>query len=178
MLQIYKNKVNNSLYCILLTICPPFFNMANQKLCNARRCPVKKAHFPPFCKPLIINQMCFCCRSEVIKTARSIQFFEVPQALKWRPLWPRLPETSGGNAGWKQQKRRFQETNPMELLNESIGIVERNQWNRWTNPMDSFTKTGGFVCWNWQTDGSKTAENMGKGFGKPAALREYAWIDM
>ena len=82
MLQIYKNKVNNFLYYILLTIRPPFFNMANQKPCDTRRRPVKKAHFSLFCKPLIINQMRFYCRSEVIKNARFIQFFEVPQALE------------------------------------------------------------------------------------------------
>ena len=35
MLQIYKNKANNSLYYILLTIRPLFFNTENQKTCNA-----------------------------------------------------------------------------------------------------------------------------------------------
>ena len=82
MLQIYKNKVNNFLYYILLTIRPPFFNTENQKLCNVRRCPVKKPTFPLFCKPLIINQMCFCCRIKVIKNAHFVLFFEVPQALE------------------------------------------------------------------------------------------------
>jgi hypothetical protein len=44
MLQIYKNKANNSLYCILLTIRPPFFNTENQKPCNAGRRPVKNTY--------------------------------------------------------------------------------------------------------------------------------------
>jgi hypothetical protein len=34
------------------------------------------------------------------------------------------------NNSWKSQKRQIAETKPMELLNESIEIVERNQWNR------------------------------------------------
>ena len=59
---------------------------------------------------------------------------------------PGLPETNGENDGWEQQKRQNGGTKPMESLNESNEIVERNQWNRWTNPMDSFTKTGGFAC--------------------------------
>ena len=178
MLQIYKNKVNNFLYYILLTIRPPFLTWRIKNSGMLGIVQWKTPTFSPFCKPLIINQMCFCCRIKVIKNAHFVLFFEAPQALKWRPIGQRLPETSGENAGWKQQKRRFQETNPMELLNESIEIVEQNQWNRWTNPLDSFTKTGGFACWNWQTDDSKTAENTGKGFGMPAALREYARINM
>ena len=59
---------------------------------------------------------------------------------------PELTETNGENNGWEQQKRQNGGTKPMESLNEFIEIVERNQWNRWTNPMDSFTKTGGFAC--------------------------------
>jgi len=65
--------------------------------------------------------------------------------MKRRSVRPRLPETKGENDGWEQQKRQNNETNPMELLNKSNEIVERNQWNCWTNPMDSFTKTGGFA---------------------------------
>jgi hypothetical protein len=57
----------------------------------------------------------------------------------------RLLETNGECDVCDQQKRQNGGTNPLELLNESIEIVERNQWNRWTNPMDSFTKTGGFA---------------------------------
>ncbi len=44
MLQIYKNKVNNFLYYILLTIRPPFFNTENQKPCNAGHRPVKNTY--------------------------------------------------------------------------------------------------------------------------------------
>jgi len=64
---------------------------------------------------------------------------------RW-PARPKLQEANGENDGWEHQKRQNGETKPMELLNESIEIVERNQWNRWTNPMDSFTKTGAFAC--------------------------------
>jgi hypothetical protein len=71
---------------------------------------------------------------------------EVHQAMKRQPVRPGLPATNGGNNGWELQKRQKGATNPLKSLNESIEIVERNQWNRWTNPMDSFTKTGGFAC--------------------------------
>jgi hypothetical protein len=63
---------------------------------------------------------------------------------RW-PARPKLQETNGENDGWEHQKRQNGETKPMELLNESIETVERNQWNRWTNSMDSFTKTGAFA---------------------------------
>ena len=36
---------------------------------------------------------------------------------------------------------RFLETKPLESLNKSIGIVEQKQWNRRTNPLESFQKT-------------------------------------
>jgi len=62
---------------------------------------------------------------------------------------------NGDNGGWEKQKRQIAETNPLELLNKTIEIVERNQWNRLTNPMDSFTKTGGFLGRNCRTDDQK-----------------------
>jgi len=49
------------------------------------------------------------------------------------------------------------ETKPLESFNKSIEIVERNQWNRWTNPMDSFTKTGGLPFRNGQYRGESLA---------------------
>ena len=58
--------------------------------------------------------------------------------MKRRSVRPRLPETKGENDGWEQQKRQNNETNPMELLNKSIEIVERNQLNRRTKSMDLF----------------------------------------
>jgi len=66
--------------------------------------------------------------------------------MKLRTARPELPKSNGENDGLEQQKRQNGGTNPLEWLNESIEIVEQNQWNRWTNPMDSFTKTGGFAC--------------------------------
>jgi hypothetical protein len=33
----------------------------------------------------------------------------------------------------------------MELLNESNGIVEQNQWNRQTKSMDLFLESDGFT---------------------------------
>jgi len=50
--------------------------------------------------------------------------------MKKRHVRPKLQETNGENDGWEHQKRQNGETKPMELLNESIEIVERNQWNR------------------------------------------------
>jgi hypothetical protein len=40
---------------------------------------------------------------------------------------PKLPETNGENDAGEQQKRQNGGTKPMESLNESIEIVERNQ---------------------------------------------------
>jgi len=59
-----------------------------------------------------------------------LYLIEVPQAMKKRHVRPKLQETNGENDGWEHQKRQNGETKPMELLNESIEIVERNQWNR------------------------------------------------
>ena len=38
----------------------------------------------------------------------------------------------------------------MESLNKSIEIVEQNQWNRLTNPMESLDESNGFVYKNWR----------------------------
>ena len=54
-------------------------------------------------------------------------------------------KTSGENDECEKQKRQIGGTKTMESLNKSIEIVEQNRWNRWTNPMDSFTKTGAFT---------------------------------
>jgi len=54
-------------------------------------------------------------------------------------------KTSGENDECEKQKRQIGGTKSMESLNKTIEIVEQNQWNRWTNPMDSFTKTGAFT---------------------------------
>jgi len=67
---------------------------------------------------------------------------------------------NGDNGGWEQQKRQFAETKPMEWLNESIEMVERNQWNRWTNAMASFTKNGGFARRNRQSTHQKPTKNL------------------
>jgi hypothetical protein len=37
---------------------------------------------------------------------------------------------NGDNGGWEKQKRQIAETKPLESLNKTIEIVERNQWNR------------------------------------------------
>ena len=65
--------------------------------------------------------------------------------MKRRSVRPRLPETKGENDGWEQQKRQNNETNPMELSNKSIEIVERNQWNRRTKSMDLFHENDCFA---------------------------------
>jgi hypothetical protein len=82
MLQIYKNKANNSLYYILLTIRPPFLTRRIKNPATLDVVQQKIPTFSLFSKPLIINQMRLYCRFKVIKTARFIQFFEVPQAPK------------------------------------------------------------------------------------------------
>ncbi|MBR3471096.1 MAG: hypothetical protein IKH22_00725 [Prevotella sp.] len=46
----------------------------------------------------------------------------------------------------EQQKRQNGETNPMELLSETIEIVEQNQWNRRTKSMVLFLENGIFAC--------------------------------
>jgi hypothetical protein len=38
----------------------------------------------------------------------------------------------------------------MESLNETNGIVERNQWNRSTKSMEWFLEIGGLVKFIWQ----------------------------
>jgi len=40
----------------------------------------------------------------------------------------KLPEKSGENDSLKREKRQFGETMSMESLNETNGIVKRNQW--------------------------------------------------
>ena len=82
MLQIYKNKVNNFLYYILLTIRPPFFNMENQKPCNARRCPVKKAHFFPFLQTSDYQSDVLLLSYQGHQKRPFCSVFEVPQALE------------------------------------------------------------------------------------------------
>jgi hypothetical protein len=41
-----------------------------------------------------------------------------------------------------QENRQSGAAIPMESMNKTNGIVERNQWNRSTKPMDLFQKTG------------------------------------
>jgi hypothetical protein len=65
--------------------------------------------------------------------------------MKRRSVRPRLPETKGENDGWEQQKRQNNETNPLELSNKSIEIVERNQLNRRTKSMDLFHENDFFA---------------------------------
>jgi hypothetical protein len=36
----------------------------------------------------------------------------------------------------------------MESFSKSNGIVGQNQWNRWTESMDLFLESGGFVIQN------------------------------
>ena len=52
---------------------------------------------------------------------------------------------------------------PMESFNEINGIVQRNQWNRWTKPMDSFPENGGLAWHNWQTDEQKLTRHSMNG---------------
>ena len=53
-----------------------------------------------------------------------------PQAFIRSAGRPKPIETDGKIDGIKKEKRQIGGTNPMELLNKSIEIVERNQWNR------------------------------------------------
>ena len=64
----------------------------------------------------------------------------------------------GKNDEREEQKRQFVETKPMESFDEINGIVERNQWNSSTKPMDLFRESVGFSWWKRQNDGMKTAE--------------------
>ena len=59
---------------------------------------------------------------------------------------PRLPEMNVKTDALEQQKRQNGETNPMELLSETIEIVEQNQWNRRTKSMVLFLENGIFAC--------------------------------
>jgi len=46
--------------------------------------------------------------------------------------------------------RQIAGTKSMESLNETNGIVERNQWNRSTKSMEWFLEIGGLVMFIWQ----------------------------
>jgi hypothetical protein len=50
----------------------------------------------------------------------------------------------------------------MESLNKSNEIVEQNQWNCSTKPMDSFPENVGFLSRNWQMGAQKPVDNNSK----------------
>ena len=60
--------------------------------------------------------------------------------------------------GLERQKRQFGETKPMEWLDDSNGIVYKEQWNRSTISMDLFQKNGRFIHFIWQENDKKQAE--------------------
>ena len=60
--------------------------------------------------------------------------------------------------GLERQKRQYGETKPMEWLDDSNGIVYKDQWNRSAISMDLFQKNGRFIHFIWQENDKKTAE--------------------
>ena len=48
----------------------------------------------------------------------------------------------------------------MESFNKINGIVEQNQWNRWTKSMDLFLESVGFVSRNRQFDLQNRAQSF------------------
>ena len=62
------------------------------------------------------------------------------------------PLLNDGKGGWVEIKRQMGGTKPMELLNKVNGIVERNQWNRWTKSMGLAFENDGLACGNWRND--------------------------
>ncbi len=123
MLQIYKNKANNSLYYILLTIRPPFFNTENQKTCDTKCRPVKNTHVFAFLQ---------------ILDYQSDAFLLSFQSHQNRPFYSVFRSSSGSEvtafkamtAGNERRKRRMEATKAPFSRNKSNGIVERIHWNR------------------------------------------------
>ncbi len=77
---------------------------------------------------------------------------------------PRLPEMNVKTDALEQQKRQNGETNPMELLSEINGIVERNQWVCFLKMAFSLAENGKLS--------TKKQQNAGNGFGMPSVLHE------
>ena len=97
---------------------------------------------------------------------------------------------NGGGEGWGAmdsgrlfgeewgQKRRFLETKALELLNETIGIVERFQWNCWTISMGLVGGIGGFGWWDWRFCWGKLGDSgkeEAEGRGGRRDLAGMAW---
>jgi hypothetical protein len=69
---------------------------------------------------------------------------EGPVSFQRQDFLTKLLKMGGENDEREEQKRQFGETKPMESFDEINGIVERNQWNRSTKPMDLFRESVGF----------------------------------
>jgi len=118
MLQIYKNKVNNFLYYILLTIRPPFFNMANQKPCNAGHRPVKNTHVFSFLQTSDYQLDAFLLTFQAHQNRPFYSVFRSSLGSEVTAYWAKI-------AGNERRIRRMEATKAPFSRNESNGIVER-----------------------------------------------------
>ena len=55
---------------------------------------------------------------------------------------------------------------PINSLNETNGIVEQFQWNRWTISMELLNEINGFVTWKWRFCGVNVAFVASKSDGE------------